>query len=241
MATTVTGGTIYKIENTVNGKVYIGQTGNWKLREIQHRSDLKRGRHGNCHLQRAFNKYGKQAFTFTVLVDNLPEKYLDDMERGFIATFRTMNPEYGYNKESGGCANKKASEETKEKLRQASLKMSEETRRKMSEAKLAYFANGGIHPKQGTKQSPESIEKIRQKKLGKPSPKKGIKCSPETIERIKEALLISNAKPVYSHSEDITYPSLTAAAAAHGLLKASLSKAIRRKHPIFGMRFSYLV
>jgi group I intron endonuclease len=184
-------GTIYKIENIVNGKVYIGQAGNWKRRKRDHLSYLKHNKHPNKHLQSSWNKYGEQAFTFTLLVDDLPEKYMDDVERGLIATFRTTNPQFGYNKESGGNLNKKLSPEAIEKMRQAKQK---------------WYEDGNVAPMKGKKHSPESLEKMRQKRSEEAienmkqaqilivqspdykNPMKGKKPSPEQIEKQRQAL-----------------------------------------------------
>lgn len=61
---------LYKITNTVTGKAYIGSSNKSTLgRLIQHKSDLKAGRHFNVLLQRAWNKYGESAFIFEHLLD----------------------------------------------------------------------------------------------------------------------------------------------------------------------------
>lgn len=44
---------IYKIENKVNGKVYIGQSIDIKIRWYNHRKELNGNRHHNEHLQNA--------------------------------------------------------------------------------------------------------------------------------------------------------------------------------------------
>jgi predicted GIY-YIG superfamily endonuclease len=51
---------IYCIHNTVNGKRYVGQSVNIHRRKSSHLWELKNGRHGNEHLQRAFTKHGEE-------------------------------------------------------------------------------------------------------------------------------------------------------------------------------------
>ena len=49
---------IYKIENLVNHKKYIGLTNNIARRKCRHFGDLKRGVHDNQFLQKEYNIYG---------------------------------------------------------------------------------------------------------------------------------------------------------------------------------------
>jgi len=49
------------------GKFYVGSTVNLARRERDHRYQLNRGKHYARHLQRAWNKYGSQAFEWSVL------------------------------------------------------------------------------------------------------------------------------------------------------------------------------
>lgn len=58
---------IYAIKNKVNGKIYVGRSVCVPRRLRQHLRDLRRSRHFNQHLQRAFNKYGEDQFELIVL------------------------------------------------------------------------------------------------------------------------------------------------------------------------------
>ena len=58
---------IYKIENLVNGKVYIGKTVDFKERKKEHKLDLRLNRHYNNYLQNAWNKYGRENFKFEMV------------------------------------------------------------------------------------------------------------------------------------------------------------------------------
>lgn len=79
---------IYKISNTANGKVYYGSTKCFRKRASQHFSDLKNKRHTNILLQRAFDKYGEDAFIFEVVetVEKDKEKLLE-REQHFLNQF----------------------------------------------------------------------------------------------------------------------------------------------------------
>lgn len=60
---------IYKIENKINGKVYIGQSNNIFRRWMEHQRELIYGVHHSRKLQADFNKYGITAFLFEVLIE----------------------------------------------------------------------------------------------------------------------------------------------------------------------------
>ena len=63
---------IYEIQCTVSGKAYVGSWTNPRRRFATHRWMLRTGRHYNPHLQRAWDKYGEEAFDFAV-VETCPE------------------------------------------------------------------------------------------------------------------------------------------------------------------------
>lgn len=58
---------IYKITNTINGKVYIGESENIPRRWIEHIVSLTYGEHGNYKLQNDFKEYGLKAFDFDIM------------------------------------------------------------------------------------------------------------------------------------------------------------------------------
>ena len=107
---------IYKICNIINHKVYIGQSIDIQRRFSDHIRSLKNGCHFNEHLQASYNKYGPEAFVFEVECICQKEE-LDDLEVFIIQQYNSINPKYGYNKETGGSNNKIISEETREKYR----------------------------------------------------------------------------------------------------------------------------
>lgn len=58
---------IYKIQNKISGKLYIGSSYNIRERIINHKSMLRCNKHHSIHLQRAYNKYGINNFIFEIL------------------------------------------------------------------------------------------------------------------------------------------------------------------------------
>ena len=106
---------IYSITNTVNGKIYIGQSIDVKDRIAHHKSRLRHNRHENDYLQKAWNKYGEECFEFNVLEECSLDK-IDEIERKYIDQYDSMNRDKGYNFESGGSLHKQMSEESKVKM-----------------------------------------------------------------------------------------------------------------------------
>ena len=99
---------IYKITNTVNGKVYIGQSIHLRQRIRFHKTYEH-----NKHLKRAFKKYGLEKFTFEIIKETYD---LDFWERFFIYWYRANNPRYGYNILKGGDSCPSKNERTKKQM-----------------------------------------------------------------------------------------------------------------------------
>lgn len=173
---------VYKIVNNLNGKVYIGQSISIQSRWKEHVNALRRGDSKCTLLQRAWNKYGEENFTFEIL-ELCSADILDDIEIKYISFYDSCNS--GYNIEPGGNKNKHLSEETKQKLRESHLgkKMSDEAIQKMSEARM-----GEQNPMYGKTHSEEARKKISDTHKGKP----GHPISDEVKEIIRQANLGKN-------------------------------------------------
>jgi group I intron endonuclease len=193
---------IYKITCLVSKRIYIGSANNLYDRKRSHFNALRRNEHGNPYLQRAWNKYGEQAFTFEVLELVLPIS-LTAREQYWLNKLKPFGRK-GFNilLEAGSRQGMKNSPEHNEKIRQANLgkKQTPEHIEKNRLARLGKklppertkknrLANLGrkqtsehvekrIAPLRGRKQTPEAIEKNRQGHVGK-------KHMPETIAKIK--------------------------------------------------------
>lgn len=154
---------VYQIENQVNGKRYIGSSANIQCRRRQHLSRLRRALHSNPHLQRAFDKYGEDAFIFELLAQVAPVNLIEE-EQHFLDT---MQPEYNMMPVAGtrlGCH------------------LSLETRRKMSEAR-----KGERNPNYGKPLSEATRRKLSEALSGERSPNYGKHHSAEWRRKIGEA------------------------------------------------------
>lgn len=159
---------IYKITNTINGKIYIGKHSTDDLNDNYMGSGVL--------LSKAKKKYGIENFSkeYIAFCDN--EDTLNWMERFYIRKFNARQSNIGYNLTDGGegSLGRIISEETRKKLR--GLHHSEEARKKISEAH------------KGKTLSEEQKRKISESRKGKSPWNKGKKnCySEQQIQHIKE-------------------------------------------------------
>lgn len=183
---------IYKITNEQNGKVYIGGSSNVRDRRQQHNRELEHGSHHVTEMQKDYNNY-PDSFRFDV-IEYCSAEDLVELERKYIADYDAMNPTHGYNRESGGNANKKISDETKkiwsdhrkgEGAAMYGKHHTEEAKRKIAEKQ-----RGRIMPeerkrkiseaKKGVKMSLEYRKKISELR-------KGRKATPRQIAALEKA------------------------------------------------------
>ena len=189
-------GIIYKIENKMNGKVYIGQTTNnegFKGRYYRsgntliercynyHNQNKIYGYYYNSHLLSAMNKYGLENFIVNDFFDfAFSKEELDIKEQSWILIYDSVKN--GYNLNYGG-SNGKASEHTKNIMRELNkgennprygIEVSNETKKKMREN---HWSKTGIYkpiskkgkdsPNYGKHHSEETKKKISNSNKGK--------------------------------------------------------------------------
>ena len=87
---------IYKIQNKIDQKVYIGSSVNLDNRRAKHFWMLNKGIHDNEHLQNSFNKNGDTNFIFEVL-ENCEKETLIERENFYIEKFNSNDSSFGYN------------------------------------------------------------------------------------------------------------------------------------------------
>ncbi len=87
---------IYVALCTVNNKVYVGSAKRSKVRFRDHKRELKEQDHNNSYLQRAWNKYGAESFTWTVVETcSLDRRW--QREQWWIDGLGACDPKYGFN------------------------------------------------------------------------------------------------------------------------------------------------
>lgn len=93
-------GYIYKIQNLINGNVYIGQTIKpVEKRFQQHRNNYNKPYFSQLILYKAFNKYGLDNFSFETL-EKIDNDKLDEREKYWIDYYDSYRN--GYNMTIGG-------------------------------------------------------------------------------------------------------------------------------------------
>jgi len=169
---------IYKIVCVVTGRFYVGSAVKLGQRRYRHFNELRRNAHHNITLQRAFNKYGEESFTFEIIELVSPEDLLirEQLWLDLLDPFGDR----GFNiaSEAGSSLGLRLSLKHIEKIRQTRLSIgfspTPETKEKMRQAHLGNKHN------LGRKHTPEQNEKNRQTHLGK-------KQTPGNIENNRQA------------------------------------------------------
>ncbi len=129
---------VYKIENLVNGKCYVGSAVNIEQRWGRHRTDLNCNKHHCIHLQRSYNKYGKENFIYSVVEHVENKEDLIPIEQFHIDQYEYLTELYNMCPNAASSLGISRSKEYKNKISEArsGCKHSEETKNKLSKAKV---------------------------------------------------------------------------------------------------------
>lgn len=128
-------GVVYLMRNTVNGKLYVGQT----TRTIEER--FKEHAQAPTYIGNSMRFHGVDKFTIEVIAECETQEELDACEIHYIAEYDCLAPK-GYNCTTGG-GNGSPCEETVEKLRASANEYYEkhpEARDRISEANIQRFS-----------------------------------------------------------------------------------------------------
>ena len=162
---------IYKITNTINGKVYVGSAVNFDTRWKEHIRELRKGKHHSSALQNAWDKYGEEKFEFSIIEEcERTRKVLLGREQYWIDTLDSVAKGYNIAKTAGSQLGMKQSPEAiaARVKKNTGKKRTPETRARMSEAQ--------------SNRSPEWRANIAKAHIGK-------KHSEETRKAISEAMI----------------------------------------------------
>jgi len=130
---------IYKLQNKINGKLYIGRTKNTlNVRMKTHRSP-----YSNSYLSRALRKYGEHNFSKEIIYTT--NNFIDvcEKEKTFILKYNSLAPT-GYNLNLGTYGNEVMSEITKNTL--SKLNQGNHSKNKNSSSKYI-----GVHQRRDVK------------------------------------------------------------------------------------------
>lgn len=203
---------VYKIENELNGKVYVGQAANLNKRRLAHFHHLRRGTHHCVPLQRSFDKYGEDAFKFSVLEVLPPNKdQLTLREQHYMNLLKSHIDAGGYN--IAPAANSSIG-----------VKYTEESRKKMSLAQKGRIVSDEARAKissslTGRGVSSETREKRRLAMTGQ-------KRTEGQKRRMREASCATNNTPTYEAFGKSQY--VTDWAEEYGINRKTLQNRVKR-------------
>jgi len=197
---------IYKVENKITKKVYIGQTKfSLNRRKTQHIIDCNKN-NDNIYFYNAIRKYGIDSFEWKILCECKTKEELDEMEFHFIKQYNSLSP-YGYNLTLGGEGTHgyKFSDAQKRKISKklTGRILSEETKKKISEAHLGIplTKEHRLKVSKGRKgKGPKNISFEHKKKIG--DAVRGQKRSNETKQKMRINQLGKN-NSFYGRRHDI--------------------------------------
>ena len=157
---------IYCLENSANGKKYIGQAQNLEKRRREHGY---KDRNKGCHaLRNAFEKYGYDKFVYSI-VEECPIESLDEREIFYIKELHSHVSEWGYNISWGG------------KTPQRGRKHTDEEKQKISDGQPRRYGEDNFHF--GKPFTEEHKKRLSNAQRGKPGKNKGRKWTPEQKEK----------------------------------------------------------
>lgn len=128
---------VYKIQNNLNGKIYIGITiQGARTRFLHHLYEARSG--SSFPIHRSINKNGKENFTIDVIEVCDSTEQMKEREKYWISFYNTTDRSKGYNRTTGGdgAFGRLHSEETKKKISEKAIgrKMSSESKKRMSDS-----------------------------------------------------------------------------------------------------------
>lgn len=126
---------IYKITNLNDGKIYIGQTLDFRKRvSAYHHINPKI--HPNRSIVKAINAEGSDNFSIEIIQRCEPEQ-LNALEKKYIEFYKASNHKYGYNDNNGLKKSYNLNASKNKSISHTGIKESEDTKRKKSNTIIA--------------------------------------------------------------------------------------------------------
>ena len=201
--------TVYKHQNKINGKVYIGIT--------MQKPEKRWGNNGvnyktSPHFYAAIQKYGWDNFNHDILFENLTHDEACLKEQELIKYYDSMNREFGYNSTSGGDI----------------FIMNEETKQKISQS-MRGNTNGLGHPcsdekkqKISEKQKNRTFTEEHKQKLSDAAKQRHVPCSEEKKKKLSQNY--PNKRKVYCEELDTIYESVQECGRQLGIPATNITK-----------------
>lgn len=191
---------IYKITNLISNKLYVGCASNIRTRINDHLYNLRKEKHKNIYLQKAWIKYGEKSFAFE-MIEKCNITDLHTKEHYWVNELNCLDRSIGYNlKPTDPNSHSIHSEETKEKLR---------------------LANKGKKP------SAFCIQKLKERILS-PEHKELLQRSRELID-FKKVHRLKKGKKIIDTTTNIVYNSLAELCEILNITKSTLSRKLSGK------------
>lgn len=181
-------GYIYKITNTVNNKVYIGQT--VQTVEERYQKHLFEARqHTNRYLYDAMNHYGYDKFNIEA-IEVCNDEFLDAREKYWISYYKSNDRCFGYNMTEGGGGGNTFARLSPERQQQLREKASKRLTGVKQPKELVEKRVASLRGRKLTEEHRQRLSKIHKERFKNlPGTRLGATTSEETKQKIREANL----------------------------------------------------
>lgn len=165
---------IYKAENKINGKVYIGKT-IYSLNDRK-QDHIRRSKRNNTNIifQRAIKKYGADNFEWSILCETNIESKLNVLEKFYIAAYKKITGIYNMTEGGEGLSGMSFSESHKHKISESHKGkiISDETRKKIGETSKGRKHSDSTKEKMSNSQKGKFFSEETRKKIGEANKKR---------------------------------------------------------------------
>lgn len=150
---------IYRAQNRIDGKIYIGQT----TRSLDERKKEHVRDFVDTYFSRAIHKDSPKFFDWQVIDQAVTEQELNEKEKYWVAFYKSFDPDFGYNETTGG----EGGSPTEATRRKISLANTGKVRTSIVKKKLSDAHSGCKNHNYGCSPSESTREKISQSLLGR--------------------------------------------------------------------------